>query len=92
MILSELNPNIFKLVQCESTAGGGSLPGRAIPSWGVSINIAGFSENQLLDQLRASDPPVICRIHEGSVILDCRTVLPHQILLLKNVLQSLQML
>ena len=90
MILSDLDPNTFQLVKCESTPGGGSLPGRAIASWGVLINKAGVTENQLLDQLRASNPPVIGRIHEGAVILDCRTVLPHQIDLLKNVLQTLE--
>jgi len=88
-ILSDLDPDTFKLVKCESTPGGGSLPGSAIASWGVLIYQGGVTENQLLDQLRASDPPVIGRIHEGAVILDCRTVLPHQIDLLKNVLQAL---
>ncbi len=88
-ILSDLNPNTFKLIKCESTPGGGSLPGRAIASWGVSIDKPGITENQILDQLRASNPPVIARIHEGAVILDCRTVLPYQIGLLKNVLREL---
>lgn len=88
LILSNLNPNFFKLVRCESTPGGGSLPGRTINSWGLAIKNSSVSENQLLDQLRVSSPPVIGRIHEGAVILDCRTVLPHQVELLKTVLKS----
>ncbi|MBU2643413.1 L-seryl-tRNA(Sec) selenium transferase [bacterium] len=88
-ILSDLNPNRFKLVKCVSTPGGGSFPGKAIASWGILIEASGISENQLLDQLRAADPPVIGRIQDGAVILDCRTVLPHQANLLTTVLRTI---
>ncbi len=88
-VLSGLNPEGFRLVQCLSTPGGGSLPGTTIPSWGILLNLPDISENKLLDQLRISDPPVVGRIQEENVILDCRTVLPHQVDALNRVLQSL---
>jgi L-seryl-tRNA(Ser) seleniumtransferase len=88
-VLSGLDPERFQLVTCESTPGGGSLPGTAIASWGILVNHPELTENRLLDQLRASDLPVIGRIQDGAVVLDCRTVLPHQIDLLQKVLLAL---
>jgi L-seryl-tRNA(Ser) seleniumtransferase len=86
MIIAGLDPNAFRLIECQSTPGGGSLPGAAIPSWGIEITRPGWSENRLLDHLRHQNPPVIGRIQDGAVIIDCRTVLPHQVSLLQTAL------
>ena len=88
-LLAGLATERFYLSTCESTPGGGSLPGKVISSWGVVISDPVDSENQMLGKLRGSTPPVIGRIHEGKVIIDCRTVLPHQVDLLRKVLQAL---
>lgn len=88
-VLSGLDDKRFKLVSCESAPGGGSLPGTTIASWGIQLNLPDISENRLLDRLRASDPPVIARIHNEKVTLDCRTVLPHQLDILTEILRSL---
>ena len=89
-IRSKLDKKTFKLVECSSTPGGGSLPGKAIPSWGILLQLTDRDEDQILAQLRRSKPPVIGRIIDGSVIIDCRTVLPHQENLLVSALKALE--
>ncbi|MEO7836518.1 MAG: L-seryl-tRNA(Sec) selenium transferase [Acidimicrobiales bacterium] len=59
-----------EVVACESVPGGGSVPGLTIPSAGVAL--AGDHSGAL----RAHDPPVIARVHEGRTILDLRSVDP----------------
>ncbi|PCI27142.1 MAG: L-seryl-tRNA(Sec) selenium transferase, partial [SAR324 cluster bacterium] len=87
-ILEVLPPEAFTIIPCESTPGGGSLPGKKIPSWGILVKKEGKTEQQILDFLRSCNPPLIARIQEGQVLIDCRTVLPHQISLLQNILQE----
>lgn len=57
-------------VPCESVAGGGALPGRTIPSWGVAL------DGDHTAALRRGDPPVIARVEGGRTICDLRTVDP----------------
>ena len=40
-------------------------------------------------RLRKSDPPVIARVEEGTVLLDLRTVLPDQDRLIADALQRI---
>lgn len=60
----------------ESAIGGGSLPGERLPTWLVALQVS--NPNQFLSQLRASHPPIIARVEDNLVLLDPRTVLPHQ--------------
>jgi len=59
-----------EVVACESTPGGGSVPGLTMASAGVSV------AGDHTAALRFADPPVIARVHEGRTILDLRTVDP----------------
>jgi L-seryl-tRNA(Ser) seleniumtransferase len=59
-----------RVVTCESVVGGGSAPGMEIPSAGVAL------PGDHTAALRAFDPPVIARVHEGRTVLDLRTVDP----------------
>jgi L-seryl-tRNA(Ser) seleniumtransferase len=61
-----------EVVDCESVMGGGTLPGRSIPSAGVAV------AGDVTARLRASDPPVVARVLDGRTICDLRTVLPEQ--------------
>lgn len=88
-ILAPLNKDHFELVQCASTPGGGSLPGKSIPSWGIQLKANTHSEEQLLEKLRYLQPPVIGRIIDGKAVIDCRTVLPHQVECLVEGLRTL---
>ena len=53
-----------------SVAGGGSVPGQELPSAGVSV------PGDHTAALRAGDPPVVARMHEGATVCDLRTVDP----------------
>jgi L-seryl-tRNA(Ser) seleniumtransferase len=61
-----------KLVDGESTVGGGSVPGHALPT--VLLALAGPA-SRLATALRSGEPPVIARIEAGACCLDPRTVL-----------------
>ena len=76
-----------EVISGESTVGGGSLPGTALPT--SLLAFRNDSPNRLLKKLRQADPPVIARIAEGRVLLDPRTVLPEQETDLLTVLKSL---
>jgi L-seryl-tRNA(Ser) seleniumtransferase len=55
-------------------SGGGTLPLYEIPSF--AVRLGGADPEALAEGLRASDPPVVGRVHEGKVWLDARTLLP----------------
>jgi L-seryl-tRNA(Ser) seleniumtransferase len=57
---------------CESAVGGGSLPGYAMPSFGVEMRTADPTATSA--RLRAGSPPVFCRVTERGVLFDLRTV------------------
>jgi L-seryl-tRNA(Ser) seleniumtransferase len=69
--------SIAKPVHLTSLIGGGSAPESYLPSWGVALQIPGLSESELERRLRSSSPPVIARVENDRVILDFRTVFPH---------------
>lgn len=55
-------------------SGGGTLPLYEIPSY--AVRLGGTEPLALAEGLRASEPPVVGRVHEGRVWLDARTLLP----------------
>jgi L-seryl-tRNA(Ser) seleniumtransferase len=61
-----------------SAVGGGSAPGVELPTWLVAIERDGLSADALEEKLRQLTPPVIARIEQDRVVLDLRTVFPHQ--------------
>jgi L-seryl-tRNA(Ser) seleniumtransferase len=58
------------VVDTEAVAGGGSLPGRGIPSAGVRL------PGDRSRSLRACDPPVLARVRDGATTADLRSVDP----------------
>ncbi len=58
------------VVDTEATAGGGTLPGVAIPSAGVEV----LGDRRA--ELRAADPPIVARVHDDRTVVDLRTVDP----------------
>ena len=62
-------------VPSSASVGGGAFPTAQIPSFAVSIktNAARFEEN-----LRLGEPAVIGRVADGQLLLDLRSVLPHE--------------
>lgn len=59
---------------CQSTIGGGSLPGDTLPSW--ALVRPHEAPHRLAHQLRRGTPAVIGRIADHAIWLDLRSVLP----------------
>jgi L-seryl-tRNA(Ser) seleniumtransferase len=59
-----------------SYAGGGALPGLALPTWVVRIRAEGVTAATFAQRLRTGEIPVIPRLHDDWVVLDVRTLLP----------------
>ncbi len=58
--------------------GGGSLPDQEVPTWVVEVTAAGLGDAELAQRLRTGAPAVVGRLRDGKVVLDVRTVFPHQ--------------
>jgi L-seryl-tRNA(Ser) seleniumtransferase len=66
----------LEVVRIETSIGGGSLPGEAIPS--VALSIETVSPDEFAARLRTGTPRVIPFIRNGRVLVDMRTILPGQ--------------
>lgn len=62
----------------EAYVGGGSLPDQALPTWVVEVTARDLSDAELAYRLRTGTPAVMCRVRDGQVVLDVRTIFPHQ--------------
>jgi len=69
-------PHCVRVVQGDSLSGGGSLPGTRLTSW--LIEVSGGSEEGLFSQLLGHDPPVVARLKGKALLIDLRTVFPHE--------------
>jgi L-seryl-tRNA(Ser) seleniumtransferase len=59
--------------------GGGALPTVELPSAGLAAGRTGADARRLDEALRTGEPPVIGRLSEDRLFLDCRTVLRSQV-------------
>jgi L-seryl-tRNA(Ser) seleniumtransferase len=66
-----------RVVRCESSVGGGSMPGTAVPSWGVRIRVP--DAPAFAARLRTGTPAAFSRVEDRFVLLDCRTVTDAQV-------------
>ncbi len=74
---------IATVVEGESMVGGGSLPGSSLPTRllairGQSGGEGRFTAQKLAQTLRQQQPPVIGRVEKNLLLLDPRTVFPHE--------------
>lgn len=65
----------IRVVESESTVGGGAAPGASQPTRCLEISHRERGPDRVRSALLAGSPPVVGRIHEGRVLLDLRTVL-----------------
>jgi L-seryl-tRNA(Ser) seleniumtransferase len=61
------------VVPSVARSGGGTMPTREIPSF--AVRLSGVDAKDLAAGLRAADPAVVARVHEGGLLLDARTLL-----------------
>ena len=66
-----------RVVRCESAVGGGSMPGTALPSWGVRIRVP--DAPAFAARLRTGTPAAFSRVVDRFILLDCRTVTDEQL-------------
>src|SRR5262249_8161194 len=59
--------------------GGGALPTVELPTAGLALGATDAAARALDAVLRVGDPPVVGRLVEDRLFLDCRTVLPSQV-------------
>jgi len=57
--------------------GGGALPQEPLPSRALALTLPPLAAHQLEARLRRSSPPVIARVEHDTLLLDVRTLLPH---------------
>jgi L-seryl-tRNA(Ser) seleniumtransferase len=76
------NRMLFTLREDVSQVGGGALPLQELPTIVVAIKPLDFSINNLEENLRKGELPIISRISKEELILDMRTVIDEEIPLL----------
>jgi len=62
----------------ESEAGGGSLPTWTFPTCVVRVRHPHLTPHAISAALRNRELPIICRISDDALVLDCRTIQPQE--------------
>lgn len=78
------------IIATASQVGGGALPVQDLPSYGVALQLAGYSPNQLEETLRKGTPPIIGRIVKEQYLLDVRTLEEEEFLQIVTQLERLE--
>ncbi|HXG16738.1 MAG TPA: L-seryl-tRNA(Sec) selenium transferase [Calidithermus sp.] len=83
-VLARLDPDVrtrlqARVVDEHAQVGGGALPTVELPTAAVSLGATGQQARDLDVALRRGEPPVVARIADDRLLLDCRTVLPAQV-------------
>ncbi|MCW5934069.1 MAG: L-seryl-tRNA(Sec) selenium transferase [Fimbriimonadia bacterium] len=79
----------FQVIPTHAEIGGGSLPGETLPSFGVLIHLSAMSAEDLARALRQGEPAIFSRLEGSGVLLDMRTIEPHEISLITGCLKTL---
>jgi L-seryl-tRNA(Ser) seleniumtransferase len=77
-----------RVVDDRAQVGGGALPTVELPTAGLAVGQDAQAAMRLDARLREGDPPVIGRIVDDRLLLDCRTVLVSQIAELAKALEA----
>jgi L-seryl-tRNA(Ser) seleniumtransferase len=77
------------VVESRSQVGGGALPTVELPTAAVALGTPGRPAERLDEALRSGRPPVLGRLLDDHLLLDCRTVLPADVAALATRLSNL---
>lgn len=88
---SQLDVPGLAVIQTESVVGGGSLPGRTLPSYALAIDVPEESADSLAYRLRTGSPALMPRIVDDVVAIDARTVLADEDELVLDALRNLHL-
>jgi len=84
------NANLsIEIQNSDSAVGGGAGPTADLPTVLIALSHSSRSAQELESAFRNSSPPIISRVADDRVLLDLRTVFPHQEAILLNALQNL---
>lgn len=89
-ITSEAPSFQAEVIEDVSRAGGGALPMADLSTWVVAVTSSTRKASRLEAALRESEPPVVCRVKDGRVILDMRTVRDDEASLIAGAFQSIE--
>ncbi|PMP62736.1 MAG: L-seryl-tRNA(Sec) selenium transferase [Caldimicrobium thiodismutans] len=78
------------LIPTVAKTGGGALPLLNIPSYGVALEIDGFSPQELQKKLRNNEPPIIAITEEKAIVFEVRTLFDEDIPIIEEALQRLK--
>jgi L-seryl-tRNA(Ser) seleniumtransferase len=76
-------------IESESAVGGGSAPTSSLLTIAIAVAGEGLAPNQIADNLRHWNPPIIARIVSDRVLIDLRTVSPVEEIEIEKALCSL---
>jgi len=57
-----------------SEAGGGALAAIPLPTWVVEVRTMAVAAEAIAEDLRRRDLPIICRVRDGALVFDPRTL------------------
>jgi L-seryl-tRNA(Ser) seleniumtransferase len=77
------------MVDSGSQVGGGALPTVELPTAALALGTAARPAHALDEALRRARPPVLGRVLDDRLLLDCRTVLDSDVAVLARVLGAL---
>jgi L-seryl-tRNA(Ser) seleniumtransferase len=69
---------VVEIKSGESVIGGGAAPGSTLPTALLAITPDGVSADELATHLRHHEPPTVVRVENDQILVDLRTVFPHQ--------------
>ena len=78
-----------RVIESRSQVGGGALPTVELPTAAIALGTAARPAARLDEALRAGHPPVLGRLLDDQLLLDCRTVQPTDVASLAARLESL---
>ena len=78
-----------RVIESRSQVGGGALPTVELPTAAIALGTPDRPAERLDEALRSARPPVLGRLLDDHLLLDCRTVLPADVAALAARLETL---
>ena len=78
----------IEIVPSFAVFGGGTSPEKKFASRALAVAREGLSADELTLRLRSGTPPVIARVEAGRALLDLRTILPEEDVVVERALKE----
>jgi L-seryl-tRNA(Ser) seleniumtransferase len=84
----EKRPLSIEIVPSLAVFGGGTSPEKHFASRALAVAREGLSADELAERLRAGTPPVVARVEGGRTLLDLRSILPEEDVIVERALRE----